>query len=318
MQKRNIWLDGIMGVVVGDALGVPVEFAGREELKASPVETMEGYGTYNMPEGTWSDDSSMTLATLDSLKNGYNLHDIMQNFAKWLVEGEYTPLGTVFDVGGTCMAAITNYVAHKDVTTCGRSGERDNGNGSLMRILPICLYMYEKQKFEGVTDEEAITVIHDVSALTHAHLRSKIACGLYFFMVRAILDGTGTLQEALQNGLNAGFDHYSGLRETATELMYYARLRNLNSFKTLPEEEIESTGYVVATLEAALWCLLRTETYAEATLLAVNLGDDTDTVAAIAGGLAGLYYGYEGIPEQWLKVVKRREWVERICFREDK
>lgn len=312
-KDRNIWLDGIMGGVVADALGVPAEFKNREELKKHPVTGMRGYGTYNQPAGTWSDDSSMTLATLDSLKNGYDLNDMMDKFVEWRSNGSYTPFGEVFDIGNTCSDAIAHYMRNGDVRTCGRTGARENGNGSLMRILPICLYMYEKQKAEGLTDEAVIEAIHEVSALTHAHARSQFACGLYFFMVREVLNGNGSLQETLQRGLDAGFAYYANMRETAGELMYYARLCTPEEFKNLPEEEIESTGYVVATLEAALWCLVNTESYAEAVLKAVNLGSDTDTVAAITGGLAGLYYGYEGIPEEWMKEIKRREWVEGMC-----
>lgn len=310
---NNIWLNGIMGVVVGDALGVPAEFCSREELKASPLTKMEGYGSYDVPEGTWSDDSSMTLATLDSLKNGYNPTDIMEKFADWLVDGKYTPNGEAFDIGRTCLKAIMSYLKEQDITKCGGTGEHDNGNGSLMRILPICLYMYEKQKAEDLTDADVIEKVHEVSALTHAHMRSKIACGLYFFMVRSILDNQGTLQRVLQKGLDEGIVYYANEKESATELIYYARLCDLNEFIKLQEEEIESTGYVVATLEAAVWSLLQTETYTGAMLTAVNLGEDTDTVAAIAGGLAGLYYGYDGIPEEWLRVLKRREWIEWMC-----
>lgn len=310
---NNIWLNGIMGVVVGDALGVPVEFCSREELKENPVKKMEGYGSYDVPEGTWSDDSSMTLATLDSLKNGYNPTDIMEKFADWLVEGKYTPNGETFDVGRTCLRAIMNYLKEQDIAKCGGSGELDNGNGSLMRILPICLYMYEKQNAENLTDAEVIEKVHEASALTHAHMRSKIACGLYFFMVRSILDNQGTLQRVLQKGLDEGIVYYANEKESAVELISYARLCDLNEFKNLPEEKIESTGYVVATLEAAVWSLLQTENYAEAMLTAVNLGEDTDTVAAIAGGLAGLYYGHEGIPGEWLEIVQKREWIKELC-----
>ena len=362
---KNIWLNGIMGVVVGDALGVPVEFSSRNELKINPLVKMEGYGSYDVPEGTWSDDSSMMLATLDSLKNGYNPTDIMEKFADWLVDGKYTPFGEAFDVGRTCLRAIMSYLKGQDITKCGGNGELDNGNGSLMRIMPICLYMYEKQRAENLTDAEVLEKIHEVSALTHAHMRSKIACGLYFFMVRSILDAKQEnfnlsgcdankvykeemkqisnagvskskqiqeigvinrkqmvnvrgikrkiLQETLQKGLDDGFAHYAGQPESATELSHYERLRNLEEFKSLPEEKIASTGYVVATLEAVLWSLIRTENYKDAMLTAVNLGDDTDTVAAIAGGLGGLYYGYEGIPGEWLKIIQRREWVEEMC-----
>lgn len=313
-KSKNIWLDGIMGVVVGDALGVPVEFCSREELKAGPVEDMEGHGTYDMPVGCWSDDSSMVLATLDSLKGGYRPEDIMDRFVKWLEEGEYTPTGLTFDVGNTCCKAIERYMVEHNTVTCGGTGERDNGNGSLMRILPICLYMYEKQKREGLSNDDVIVMVHEASALTHAHMRSKVACGLYFFMVRSILEKEGGMQEVLQAGLDEGFAYYRQFTECTEELKHYERICNLEQFKHIMEEEIKSSGYVVATLEAALWSCLRTESYKAALLTAVNLGDDTDTVAAVAGGLVGLYYGHEGIPKEWLESIRRREWIENLVF----
>lgn len=309
---KHIWLDGIMGVVVGDALGVPVEFCSREELKLGPVEDMEEYGTYDMPVGCWSDDSSMVLATLVSLKNGYHPEDIMERFVKWLEHGEYTPTGFTFDVGNTCCKAIERYMVERNIATCGCTGERDNGNGSLMRILPICLYMYEKQKAEGLSDDEVIAIIHEGSALTHAHMRSKIACGLYFFMVRSIIEHEGELLAGLQRGIDEGFAYYEQYSECADELKHYDRIRYLDQFQNVEEKEIKSSGYVVATLEAALWSLLRTNSYADSVLVAVNLGDDTDTVAAVAGGLAGLFYGYEAIPPEWIKCIKKREWIEEM------
>ena len=127
---KNIWVNGMMGVVVGDALGMPVQFVDRVELKNNPVETMEGYGTYNMPPGTWSDDSSMALATLDSIrdKGDIDYSDIMERFVRWNFYGEYTPAGKAFDQGNTCMEAIYNYVREKNYKTCGKTGEWANGN----------------------------------------------------------------------------------------------------------------------------------------------------------------------------------------------
>lgn len=312
---KNIWLDGIMGVVVGDALGVPVEFASRCELAWNPVKEMREYGTYNLPAGSWSDDSSMTLATLDSLKKGYDLKDMMDKFCLWFTAGEYTPFGEVFDVGNTCCRALFRYGVIGDVKTCGECSEYDNGNGSLMRIMPMCLYAYEKQKEDaGWNDEVAIEKIHEVSALTHGHLRSKIACGLYYFVVKSILDNSGSLQERLQIGLDEGFKFYGKDSSNVKELDFYERVRDLEAFAGVPENEIQSSGYVVDTFEAALWCLLQMQSYVNCTLKAVNLGSDTDTVAAIAGGLAGLYYGYEGIPKKWLEVVQKREWIEEMCL----
>lgn len=208
-MDKNIWLDGMLGVVAGDALGCPVEFSSREERKADPVKDMRGYGTYNLPAGSWTDDSSMALACLDSMLNcdGIDMSDIMNSFSRWLCNGEYTPFGNVFDCGITCRDAINQFQREQDPYTCGKSGERDNGNGSLMRIMPACLYCYAK----GMKDEnvdEAIQIIHEVSGLTHNHLRSKIACGLYYFMVCEILDGTGSLKERMQRGLDKGFTYY--------------------------------------------------------------------------------------------------------------
>lgn len=313
MNKRNIWLDGIMGVAVGDALGVPVEFKSRADLKNNPVEKMMGFGSFYVPEGSWSDDTSMTLATLDSLKNGYDLHDIMKKFIRWLREAEYTPFGKTFDIGNICHRAINRYERLADVKHCGGDKEDENGNGSLMRIMPVCLYSYLKQKTEGWSDEEALKHIHEASALTHAHARSLIACGLYFFLVRGILDNDGSLTGRLQAGIDAAFKFYEQKSCFAKEMDYFKRIRALEMFFCVPEADIRSSAYVVDSLEAALWCLLNTVEYKACTLRAVNLGDDTDTVAAIAGGLAGLFYGYSDIPAEWLETIQRREWMETLC-----
>ena len=317
--SKNIWLDGMLGVVVGDALGCPVEFSNREERKSDPVKDMRGYGTYNLPAGSWTDDSSMALACLDSMLNcdRIDLADMMDAFSRWLRKGEYTPFGNVFDCGITCRDAIKQFDYEKDPYTCGKSGERDNGNGSLMRIMPACLYCYVKGMKDDKVDE-AIQVIHEVSGLTHNHLRSKIACGLYYFMACEILDGIGSLRERMQRGLDKGFAFYEKNRLTdqeKKELSYYDRIRNLNDFAALSEDKIRSGGYVVESMEAIVWCLANTESYAECTLLAVNLGHDTDTTSAIAGGLAGLYYGLEGIPKEWIKVIQRLDWIEDLCER---
>ena len=150
-MERNIWLDGVMGVVVGDALGCPVQFMSREEIADrphGPVAGMEGYGTYNMPVGTWTDDSSMALATLSSIidKGEADPTDIMTRFIAWYEDGEYTPFGEAFDIGNTCSCAIERYEQERDPMTCGGTSVRSNGNGSLMRIMPACLYYYDKQQ----------------------------------------------------------------------------------------------------------------------------------------------------------------------------
>ena len=310
----NIWRNGMMGLVVGDALGMPVQFVDRSELKKNPVDKMKGYGTYNMPPGTWSDDSSLALATLASIKEKGDIDytDIMERFEKWLFNGEYTPYGKAFDVGQTCLMAICKYAKGKDYQTCGRTGERANGNGALMRIMPVCLFAYEKVKAGEWIIEEALERVHQVSALTHNHLRSQMGCGIYFFMICSILDGEGSLPERLQKGIDDAVEYYHRDLGNYLELSHYTRLFRLDEFAKCEEDEIKSTGYVVDSLEAAVWSLITTDSFEGALLRAVNLGDDADTVGAIAGGLAGLYYGEENMPEEWKKVIVKREEIEKM------
>ena len=314
-ENTNIWLNGIMGVVVGDALGCPVQFESREEVARHPVTGMRGYGTFNLPEGSWTDDSSLTIALLESIRRvgEIDLDDIMGNFMKWLYDGEFTPYGESYDIGRGTMQAINRYKKNRKAKKCGGDEEWNNGNGSLMRIIPACLYCSVMESSGMYSDRDAIDVIHSVGGLTHAHIRSNIACGLYFFMAKYILFREGSLQERIQEGLTQGFAFYESYLADKENLHYYDRLKDLEAFKSLPADKIKSTGYVVDALEAAVWSLITTDSFDQALLKAVNLGDDTDTVGAIAGGLAGLYYGYDSIPEDWLSAIKRREWIEEMC-----
>ena len=135
----------MIGHAIGDALGVPVEFCEREELKTNPVVDMRGYGTYPVPAGSWSDDTSMSIAALDSLAKGtVNLDEIMDNFVEWVEEGKYTPTGESFDIGRTCLQAIRAYLISNNTSECGQIGEYSNGNGSLMRIHPFALFAIAK------------------------------------------------------------------------------------------------------------------------------------------------------------------------------
>lgn len=315
-MKKNAMLNGMMGLITGDALGNPVQFSSRELIKRNgQVTDMRGGGAFDTPAGTWTDDSSLALATLDALKKYPKkiMDGIAYNFSLWLATGEFTPFGEAFDIGKTCMQAICDYLDHQDWKTCGRVGEYANGNGALMRILPACVYCVKEYEENRLTLQKAVEMVENISALTHNHTRSRIGCGLYFFMVKHLLQEDGTLIEILQRGMNEGFQYYDQYIEKKTELFRYARMKDLEDFAGLPEQKINSSGYVVHTLEAAVWSLLNENNYRDGLLRAVNLGDDADSVGAVAGGLAGLYYGYEGIPEKWLQTIQRREWIEELC-----
>jgi len=308
-MANNI-LSSVMGSCVADALGVPVEFVNREALSKDPVINMRAYGTYNQKAGTWSDDTSMTLCLVDSLSKGLNYNDIMDNFIKWIHVGDYTPYGEVFDVGNATRKALGRFADGTTPLECGGRTGNDNGNGSLMRILPILFYLQSMYGTEITQKDEAMNIIHNVSALTHAHKRSLIACGIYI-CIASKLTKNMDISMAIEIGIKNAFEYYENHEEFAGEMCNYKRLSNMVFSKTLVKD-IKSSGYVVDTLEAAIWCLLNSRNYKECVLLAVNLGEDTDTVASIAGGLAGLYYGYNSIPKEWLDVIAKRDYIESL------
>ena len=287
--------DGICGFVVGDALGVPVEFYSRRELEDDPVVDMKEYGTYNQPKGTWSDDSSMTIATMYSIvnKNGIDYADIMDEFCRWAFEGKHTPHGERFDIGNTTLRGLERYQNGEDALKSGGNSTHDNGNGSLMRILPLAY----------IPDIDYKTV-ENISALTHGHDRSKIACVLYVEIAKSMLNNDLTIEEHIDNACEKIKEYYA----ENDELEEFSRILN-DDFS----DGIMSGGYVIDTIETVIYCLKTTESYKEAVLKAVNLGGDTDTNAAICGGLAGIYYGYDSIPIDWLESIYKLDEIHSLC-----
>lgn len=295
----------VLGHAVGDALGVPVECCTREELEANPVTDMIGFGSHPVPAGCWSDDTSMSLCALDSLAKGkVDYNEIMQNFARWATSADFTATGEMFDIGRTCLKAIRRYLNSdsKDAAMSGLDGELYNGNGSLMRIHPFALMAFYNDEIRA----EWECVIENASALTHAHERSKLGCKIYTLILFHLLEEASV--DSVMKALKAAKVMFA----ENTEKYHYQRLLT-DGFSKLSRDEIKSSGYVVDTLEAAIWCLLTTNDYKTCVLKAVNLGGDTDTVAAVAGGLAGALYGYETIPHKWLETLLRREYIEDMC-----
>ena len=285
--------DGICGLTVGDALGVPVEFKTREYLSKNPVTGMMGHGTYDKPRGTWSDDTSLTLATMQSIvnKNAIDLEDIMNEFLLYVEESKYCQY-EVFDYGNTTIESIRRFKSGYPISECGGKEEGDNGNGSLMRILPLAY-------IPDITYGE----IESVSALTHAHPISKMACVLYVEIAKSMLENDLEISEHIANSCEKIKKHYVGSDY-------------LKEFKAIFENDYdvyEARMYVITTLEAALYCLLETSNYNDAVLKAVNLGRDTDTVGAVCGGLAGIYYGYDDIPSEWIGDIPQMDFVFNLC-----
>ena len=286
MTDKSKVYDCFMGVAVADAFGFPYQFHPRDSFSVKNT-MIEGNG---MPAGSWSDDTSLTLATMDSITacGGIDLEGMMMNFALWLRGGEFTPFGYSFDVGGGTAKGILRYINGFDVTECGLTDYSNNGNGSLMRILPLA--------FVDCTLEE----IAAVSALTHGNEYSIHACQIQVAIAKRLLNGEG-IAEALRNVM------------TTKPYCDFEEYKHLLNVSTMSRDDISSSGFVLHTLTAALWCLLKTTSYRECIMTAAGLGLDTDTVGAVAGGLAGIIYGStgnRGIPMMWVKGLRNRKLIE--------
>ena len=235
----------------------------------------------------------------------------MDNFVRWLRDGDYTPGGKAFDVGRTCLNAIEAYMKsdRTDAMLFGGTDERSNGNGSLMRIHPFVLFG-TLTMLKGCDEDywNWMGFIKTASSLTHAHSRAVMGCCIYGYCL------TFLLQKPTREGLVEGIKFAGKDLDYLSAFEHYQRIFDPD-FEKLTVDEIKSSGYVVDTLEAALWCLLTTDNYRDCVLKAVNLGEDTDTVAAVAGGLAGALYGYDAIPEEWRTTLIKREYIEKMCSR---
>ena len=296
---------GIIGLAVGDAMGVPIEFFKREDLLKNPVTTMIGEQSHFVPKGSWSDDTSLNLALIDSINNKkeIDLYDIGQNFIEWGENGKYTPTGKMFGIGRTTLKAIAR-LERGDIKPeeCGGNTESENGNGSLMRILPMAYYCYCK----NYNDEEVYDIVKKVSSLTHAHEISIMGCYIYVKFALELLNGNN-IKSAYKTIRKLKYQYFSDYCKKI-----YSRIIDINIAK-LDLDDIKSSGYVVDTLEATIWTLLNTKTFNQAIIGSINLGGDSDTIGACTGGLAGIYYGFESINSTWKKELMKYDYIVELC-----
>lgn len=285
---RDRIVGGLVGLVVGDALGVPVEFGDRAERDRDPVHGMRAFGTHGQPLGAWSDDGALALAHAAAFAaHGWDARRHLEAFAEWHERGAFTAHGRVFDVGRTTRQALRRFLAGQPPGRTGGMALRDNGNGSLMRILPASCW-WAQAPIHAVVEG-----LGAASALTHGHIRSRLCCAWHALIAGGLL-GRVPLHEGM-----ALAARLLAPRIPHEERAVFAPLIDSSALRW-PRERIRSDGYVVSTLTAACWCLHRHDGYAAAVLEAVNLGGDTDTTAAVAGGLAGLRSGLTGIPRAWI------------------
>ena len=308
---NNLNKDILLETAIGDALGLPVQFLEREVVAKNPITTMEGLDQFNIPAGTWSDNTSLSFCLAESLCNGYDLNDIINKFTKWMYEDYWTPANETFDINYINYFAIVNLRNNGSPHVAGIDNKRGNRDGSLMRILPLVPYILNME------EENRFRIIKEISSLTYRHPRSILACiSLCEFAIQYI--NLQLVEEA-----------YQAMQQTILQLLKrdmfieedipFKRLVGLSyeEFKTIALKNIHSTEYVIDTLEASLWCIFNTTSYKNAVLKAVNLGDDANTVGAITGGLAGIIYGYDTIPSEWLEVLAKKDDIIELANKLD-
>lgn len=278
----------LLGLAVGDAVGTTLEFKARDSY--APLTDMIGGGPFRLAPGVWTDDTSMALALAESLaeRGALDPADLMERFVRWWRDGEYSPTGTCFDIGMTTRAALARFEQSGDPIAGSRSPDAA-GNGSLMRLAPVAIYGLSA----GVTPMRGAARIQ--SATTHAARTCLDACEAWSVIVHAAIGGA-----SLGNALKAA---------STLDLTEPIAAIAGGSWQGKPRDAIRSSGYVVHSFEAALWCVGQGGDFREVILRAANLGDDADTTAAITGQLIGALVGETGIPVEWLD---RLAWRERI------
>ena len=288
----------VYGALIGDALGVPYEFHAPEEIPPKHLIEMQPAAGFRrahdgVPPGTWSDDGALMLTLLDSLTSvtPFSVEDYAQRMLAWRRDGKYTPDGVVFDVGIQTNTALQMIAKGTPAIRAGAAGERDNGNGALMRVLPAA--------FMARDDAHAVPLARMQGLPTHGHLWSQLACALYVLVARRLLEG-------------AAFDR-----------AYAHACRELPAHLTPDEGSVlgkliagrepgRGSGFVLDTLWSAFDCIASTDSYEDTVRSAIALGHDTDTTACVAGGLAGALYGFETIPVRWVQALRGRELVEKL------
>lgn len=248
------------------------------------------------------------------LTNEFSLRTIAENFIGWWLGKKWTSHGYVFDIGQRTLVSFNDLRRILEVEDYDalellhlEANPNTNGNGSLMRTLPLYFYLKDK----GI--EENFETIWQVSALTHPHIRAALACFVYLIMIDELTkqDSIKVAYEATQKRTKRFFEENDIDKEEAG---HFDRLIEFD-ISLLPREEISSAGYVIDTLEASFWAFLTTDSYETAILKVVNLGRDTDTVGSVTGGMAGIFYGIDTAPKQWYQAVAKRDEIEALCDR---
>ena len=300
LSRRDRIRGALYGLLIGDALGVPYEFQAAADIPAAELVEMtppKGFhrAHHGVPPGTWSDDGAQALLLLESLRHNPRLAlaDYAQLLLRWYQKGYMTPDGRVFDIGMQTSRALRRLMDGVSPETAGPSGEYDNGNGSLMRVLPVVFFAQNPLEVEELAMRQ--------SRVTHAHLRAQLCCALYALAAWGILHGV-TAADAVNAAEELLLERYGdGPHDAELKVVLDGR-----------HDVPGGSGYVVDSLWSAIKCVLSTQDYETCVRKAIQLGEDTDTTACIAGGLAGMLYGEAALPERWKTTLKGKNIVEQL------
>jgi ADP-ribosyl-[dinitrogen reductase] hydrolase len=290
----------ILGLAVGDALGAAVEFSPPGTFP--PVTGYRGGGPHGLGPGEWTDDTSMALALADSIAAGWDLDDQAARYARWWTAGEYSVTGRCFDIGVTTRAALARYLAAGDARSSGDPAERASGNGSIMRLAPVPV-RYAGHYPDGLDD--LVRLAEESSLPTHASDQCRSACRYLAAVLAALIRGEG--RATVLSPSWEGLGRLNVVRPLHPLIAEVAR----GSYRHKQPPAIRGSGWVVQSLEAALWAFHDAPGFDEAVLRAVNLGDDADTTGAVCGQLAGAYWGEAGIPEPLRSGLAGRDLIDK-------
>jgi ADP-ribosylglycohydrolase len=301
MDRRSRYRGALLGLAAGDALGTTVEFEAPGSFE--PLTTIVGGGPFHMKPGEWTDDTSMALCLAESLieRHGFDPVHQLDTYVRWFRQGHWSVKGRCFDIGNTTRDALARFERHRQPDS-GSTHPNAAGNGSIMRLAPAPL-------FYARTPAEAIQRSADSSRTTHGSATCVSACRYLGGLIVGAIEGR-PMAELLSDSFTPAPGSWDG-EPLAAEVATVAR----GTLKVKEPPAIRGSGYVVASLEAALWAFHKTDNFRAGALLAVNLGDDADTTGAVYGQIAGAYYGEEGIPAEWRAVLAMREKIEEMADR---
>ena len=298
-DPQNRSRGALLGLAIGDALGTTLEF--REPGTFRQITEIVGGGPFRLKPGEWTDDTSMALCLAESLIawDGINLHDQAKRYIAWWKDGVNSVTGECFDIGGTVRAALETYAVTGD-PKAGSTDAMSAGNGSIMRLAAVPIFCAEDGKV-------AVEAAAESSLVTHGAPEAVDACKLMAAMIVGLLHGKSK-QEVMSLGYLEG---YEGLEVASLS----PAIRELaeGSYKDMEMDEVRGTGYVVRSLEAALWSFWHSASFEQGVVLAVNFGDDADTTGAVFGQIAGAHYGESGIPARWLDKLAWRSHITALA-----